>query len=291
MQIPPRARKIYPGPNTTQKLEDYYPQNTVEVNGESFHKSELVSIYNFLDERPDQFFQVEAFVVHEPENQYDPNAVAVYIQEKRVGYVPKELAPIFVDFFKEEGASSFWVVAGMKFVSELGQFRVRIMAETPLKWDLPSLPRMINTSLPVEKFYSSAPLEEDHWLAVNWRVEELAQNERIFFAGPMPGILSQGQDDIEFIDKKKNPTSIRNYQSAYLIVKGIHVKEFSSLDYPEVIESLQSLGGKAMVWVKLFWVENDIRGAQFFLLPGESQIEERPRMADFDPIQSDQLPF
>jgi hypothetical protein len=45
----------------------------------------------------------EATLVREPQNPFDPNAVAVYIHGRRVGYVPKAQNTVLAKFIDEKG--------------------------------------------------------------------------------------------------------------------------------------------------------------------------------------------
>ena len=131
---PPRNRKLYAGVETEKLLADYYPNNSIEINGESFYKDELDSISRLLEHDHDLFYQVEAFIKAEPENKHDPNAVALYIQDQKVGYINKGQAPFFNEVLSQIGGAA-WVLAGMKFVTKIQQYRVRIMVELPPKID------------------------------------------------------------------------------------------------------------------------------------------------------------
>lgn len=136
---PSRYRKLYAGTNVEQLLDNFYPTNTVEVSGESFHKTELQNIAMRLEMSADRFTQVEAYVVAEPRNEYDQNAVAVYIHETKIGYVNKDDAPVFSKGLRAVGGSA-WVMAGLKKVTEIDQFRVRLMVQSPIALDPRALP-------------------------------------------------------------------------------------------------------------------------------------------------------
>lgn len=44
-----------------------------------------------------------ALLVREPANPYDPNAVAVYVDGKRIGYVPKKQNGILAQYIDQQG--------------------------------------------------------------------------------------------------------------------------------------------------------------------------------------------
>ena len=45
--------------------------------------------------------QPQAELVHEPNNPYDPNAIAVYAATEIVGYLPRDLAADYATVFRE----------------------------------------------------------------------------------------------------------------------------------------------------------------------------------------------
>jgi hypothetical protein len=70
-----------------------------QVVGESHYLNELKSIISDAGlqvDEPGEYF-CRAFLLCEPKNEHDPNAVAVVIDSKRIGYIPRkdaqELAP------------------------------------------------------------------------------------------------------------------------------------------------------------------------------------------------------
>jgi hypothetical protein len=131
---PPRNRKLYAGDKVSALVQDFYPQNTIEVNGESFYKVQLSNVARALEVRSDYFHQVEAFVKLEPENPYDKNAVAVYVHDEKVGYVNRNDAPVFQEALKDIHGQA-WVMAAIKHVTEIDQYRVRLMVQVPVTLD------------------------------------------------------------------------------------------------------------------------------------------------------------
>ena len=87
----PRQRKVYDGPG----------RFAYGVVGESRHNAQLRAILTAngyaLDNGGEH--QTEALMLREPGNPFDPDAIAVVIDGKRVGYIPRDdaalLAPVF----------------------------------------------------------------------------------------------------------------------------------------------------------------------------------------------------
>lgn len=193
MDLPSRFRRLYPGDNLSELLEDFFPNNSVEVNGESFHKEELTNVYHYLGAKPDVFVAVEAVLERDASNPWDSNAVAVYIQEKKVGYVPKELAEKFSDFLDRNRYQSIWASAALKYISSIGQFRVRLMVQMPLSRDLNNLMFAPPSSLPQRVL--SRNWKDDRNFDVSripWRVEYAGEGKYMKYAGPFPGIFQDG---------------------------------------------------------------------------------------------------
>lgn len=65
----------------------------------------IVGTQNYVDER----FMMElkpgtpVLLVREPTNQYDPAAVAVFIDGKRIGYIPKKQNGVISQFIDQQG--------------------------------------------------------------------------------------------------------------------------------------------------------------------------------------------
>ena len=68
-------------------------------------------------------------LVREPENEHDPNAVAVWDEERRVqaGYVPAEVAP---ELHGDEQAVSLWEFRG----EDGGRIGLRVLLAPPDAW-------------------------------------------------------------------------------------------------------------------------------------------------------------
>lgn len=65
----------------------------------------IVGTQNYVDERFMAELKpgTEALLVREPTNQHDPNAVAVYIGGKRIGYIPKKQNGVLSQFIDQQG--------------------------------------------------------------------------------------------------------------------------------------------------------------------------------------------
>jgi hypothetical protein len=68
------------------------PANRTNVTGESHYQAALVDIAGPPMPGVVRFRTELALLVPEPQNQYDPNAVAVQIGGQHVGYLPRDLA-------------------------------------------------------------------------------------------------------------------------------------------------------------------------------------------------------
>ena len=62
---------------------------SVNVAGESHYQDALRAIAGAGEVR----HETEARLIREPENEYDPNAIRVEIDGRKVGYLPRDLAP------------------------------------------------------------------------------------------------------------------------------------------------------------------------------------------------------
>jgi len=62
---------------------------SVNVAGESHYQEALRAVAGDGEVRQ----RTEAHLIPEPENEYDPNAVRVEIDGRKVGYLPRDLAP------------------------------------------------------------------------------------------------------------------------------------------------------------------------------------------------------
>lgn len=79
--------------------------------------------------------QIPAFLMPEPENPFDPNAVAIVIADKTVGYLSRDDNEEFLEFLKDTGASGAFcggiIEGGWKNSRSEGHFCVRLDIEWP----------------------------------------------------------------------------------------------------------------------------------------------------------------
>jgi hypothetical protein len=68
----------------------------IDIVGESFRQGNIRQVQQHY---VDSWFQI--YLVQEPENRYDKNAVAVFVGNARVGYVPKDEARVWSKLVKE----------------------------------------------------------------------------------------------------------------------------------------------------------------------------------------------
>ena len=70
---------------------DWEPERDLLVVGESFHPQTFLRLSGG-DKSVNGDREGRAFIVAEPDNKYDPNAVAVWIPEGQVGHIPRDAA-------------------------------------------------------------------------------------------------------------------------------------------------------------------------------------------------------
>jgi len=261
---PSRYRKLYAGPNIEELLHDYYPENTIEVNGESFHKNELAQIAQSLEMKSDKFTQVEAFIVTEPDNEFDPNAVAVYIHEKKIGYVNRQEAPMVSAGLKSLGSAA-WVMAGIKEVTEIGQYRVRLMAHKPITFD-PRVFEFIDLS------------HQSGWIIDNpedpkykqfenlyWRQEQIATDDYLMFTGPLTVLLNAAN----------SPTG---GDAVAVNWRGETIKILEASEYPDIFDAVLEVNQFAWASISLMQTRENDDMHVFF-----SKEEGTPRISSFAP--------
>lgn len=265
LQLPSRFRRLNPGSNLAELLDDYFPANSFEVNGESFHREQLEQIFHFIGGKPDVFKAVDAFLVREPDNEFDINAVAVYVHEKKVGYVPKAQAQEFSQFLgKHDGG--IWVHAAIRFVSGLGQYRIRFYAQTPFKLDSAALPILDVSGISPIEFDNGEP-EELQGLnsgALDWRTEQVSKKELASYCGPITVQLSFG----EFRELDSEGDEIQLYNLIKISANGLALGQIWEADrsYSLLKEGLREVGGIALTTLygfsadtAHFWFSNDLK--------------------------------
>jgi hypothetical protein len=70
-------------------------------------------------------------LLHEPTNEWDPNAVKVFWKGEWIGYIPKDMAPLIVAEVPEAAAGLDAVVTGMATTSRRDAFRLQISIPIP----------------------------------------------------------------------------------------------------------------------------------------------------------------
>ena len=70
-------------------------------------------------------------LLHEPTNEYDPNAVKVFWKQEWIGYIPKDMAPLIVAEVPEVAAGLDAVVTGLSTTSQRDAFRLQISIPIP----------------------------------------------------------------------------------------------------------------------------------------------------------------
>ena len=84
---------------------------TFDVVGESFQRDHLVALikkHNLTDAGE---LYTTATLKLEPENDFDPTAVMVVIEDLQVGYIPKPFSPAMTDYIKAKGGKTLQVPA------------------------------------------------------------------------------------------------------------------------------------------------------------------------------------
>lgn len=70
-------------------------------------------------------------LIHEPTNQWDPNAVKVFWKEQWIGYIPKDMAALIATEVPEVAAGLAAVVTGLTTTSRRDAFRLQISIPIP----------------------------------------------------------------------------------------------------------------------------------------------------------------
>jgi hypothetical protein len=250
---PNRNRRIFPGIRLDEVEDDYFPANTIEVNGESFHKAELLEIHRFMGNKPDAFAAVDAFLLAEPDNPFDSNAVAVYIHEKRVGYLPKELAVFCTEYIQQDDGQGYWVQAAIKYVSSLNQFRVRLLAEYPFVRDLNVLPFAPKEYLPSETVSTYFMMTEERFDVerITWRSEIMGEGKTLFFAGPFPALIEDSGPWMDWNEAKEEPND--GGWAVAVRFLGKRWTTFNDSEAPDLVRFVNASGGLARTQVHFIW--------------------------------------
>jgi len=295
LTLPSRFRRLNPGSNLSELLDDFFPANSFEVNGETFHREELEQICQFIGGKHDQFKAVDAFLKREPENPFDPNAVAVYVHEKKVGYVPKNQAFEFSKFLLDY-ENGIWVHAAIRFVSALGQYRIRFFAQTPFELDLSALPILDAKEIPQIEFENSQP-QDDHYLdedKLQWRTEQVSSTDFVSYCGPETVRLEL----VDWRELNSRNEDLRVGFSIKIFKNNHRIGIISDLheSYNFLYERLWNVGGIALSTLygvsadtTQFWFSNDLKPKAEAQEPDLEDWREIGRHDDFS--DSGPLPF
>ena len=82
--------------NTTLRAVPLPEESRFGIHGESHYQPALRRTAEFATQR-----RFRAILVAEPDNKHDPNAIAVYSQAGKLGYVPRKKAPACGPVFDE----------------------------------------------------------------------------------------------------------------------------------------------------------------------------------------------
>ncbi len=112
--------------------------NTFEIAGEASYQADLLRLAGGRKSEHGVKIDEQATLCPEPSNPHDPNAVAVFIRNKKVGYLRRNDAPTFGAFLKEAGADS--AICGARIVGgwndgggNEGHFGVKLSLSWPPK--------------------------------------------------------------------------------------------------------------------------------------------------------------
>ncbi|HEY3694097.1 HIRAN domain-containing protein [Phenylobacterium sp.] len=76
-----------------------------DIVGESNYQTDLEAICGGRSKESHEF-ECEAMLRREPDNPYDPNAVCVWVQDRRVGYLARPLAAAFSQMAAARGVTA-----------------------------------------------------------------------------------------------------------------------------------------------------------------------------------------
>lgn len=101
--------------STAEAEEDYYSDYAddyaYQVTGESFYRDNLMAIIRKNDAFQKGELMLDAILVLEPENEFDPTAVAVFIDGKKVGHIPKDDSMEVTEYIEDRKGTALQVKA------------------------------------------------------------------------------------------------------------------------------------------------------------------------------------
>jgi hypothetical protein len=110
-----------------------------EVAGVAHHKDEIARVYP--PRRPDQdpvTRDIFATLRREPENRYDPNAVAVLLEGRLAGYIPKEKAPAWSSYLARLEGEGYQARVHARIWIGSGTYYLNVRADDEADYFLPS---------------------------------------------------------------------------------------------------------------------------------------------------------
>jgi hypothetical protein len=113
----------------------------VEIVGESHYQSEIEFVAGARTEESAQYYSA-ALLLPEPTNRNDPSAVSVRLRTGVVGYLRKDMAPLFLRSLREGrfamAVSGAVIIGGWdRGVGDRGNFGVRLDAFLPFRLEEP----------------------------------------------------------------------------------------------------------------------------------------------------------
>jgi hypothetical protein len=121
---------------TLPKMEPY-GRCEFEISGESFKTDNLRKLFEKHKVSPGDYHTLEAILEADPSNEYDKNAVEVFVDNLSVGYIPKEKAKKVSALLLNEtknGKAGVWAL--IKFAEDgIGFSTVRLDMNWPPNLD------------------------------------------------------------------------------------------------------------------------------------------------------------
>ena len=81
--------------------EEYLDEYSFEVVGESYNKDSILSIIRENNAIKDGELLVQAVMIKEPDNEFDDNAVVVFVKKKKIGYVSSDISYEVTNYLDE----------------------------------------------------------------------------------------------------------------------------------------------------------------------------------------------
>ena len=94
-----------------QQQDQIDEEYTFDVVGESFRRDHLVQLIKKHNLTDSGELYSTATLKLEPENDFDPTAVMVIVEELHVGYIPKSMSAEMTEYIKAKGGNTLQVPA------------------------------------------------------------------------------------------------------------------------------------------------------------------------------------